>query len=124
MVLPESALISFRSMVSPAPVVGLYRSARTCCCTEDAAFMTVAAWPKPSEAPKPVIVWKVVPPLIVAVLAASAGPAVATRPAMSVAAVTVIAADRAASLFVVCMSFLWSSQPVVQVPSGRCQRSS
>jgi hypothetical protein len=35
--------------------------------------MTVAASPKPSEAPKPVIVWNVLPPLMVAELAANAG---------------------------------------------------
>jgi hypothetical protein len=53
MVSPGSALISLRKIVSPAPVVGLYRSASTCCWTEELAFMTVAAWPKASEAPNP-----------------------------------------------------------------------
>ena len=80
MVSPESALISLRRMVRPAPVVGLYRSLSTCCWTDDEASMTVAAWPNASEAPNPLMVWKVCAPLIVAVSAAAAGPAVTASP--------------------------------------------
>ena len=57
MVLPESALIQLRRMVSPAPLVGLYSRPSACCWTEDEAFITVLASPKASEAPKPVMVW-------------------------------------------------------------------
>jgi hypothetical protein len=57
MVVPESALISFRRMVRPAPEVGLYRSLSAYCWTEEEAFITVAASPKPSEAPNPAMVW-------------------------------------------------------------------
>src|ERR1022692_3515373 len=35
----------------------------------------VPAWPKPSEAPNPAMVWNVAAPLMVAVSAAAAGPA-------------------------------------------------
>ena len=41
MVLPESALISLRRMVSPAPEVGLYSRPSACCWTADGAFITV-----------------------------------------------------------------------------------
>jgi hypothetical protein len=54
-------------------------------CTADDAFITVAAWPNASDAPKPVMVWNVVPPLTVAVEAANAGtagPATAIVPAV------------------------------------------
>ena len=57
MVEPESALISLRRMVRPAPLVGLYSRLRACCWTEGDAFITVAASPKPSDAPNPAIVW-------------------------------------------------------------------
>ena len=70
---PESALISLRKMVRPAPPDVLYRYLSTCCWTDDDASMTVDAWPNPSETPKPAIVWYVVAPLIAAVSAASAG---------------------------------------------------
>jgi hypothetical protein len=30
-------------MVNPAPVLGLYKSASTCCCTEAEAFITALA---------------------------------------------------------------------------------
>jgi hypothetical protein len=94
MVSPGSALISLRKIVRPAPVVGLYRSASTCCWTEELAFMTVAAWPKASEAPNPVIVWNVVAPLIVAVLGtlpAYAGRACAARASVAATATTAAA---------------------------------
>src|ERR1700735_1912009 len=78
MVSPESALISLRKMVRPAPPDVPDRDLSTCCWTDDDASMTVDAWPNPSEAPKPVMVWNVVAPLIVAVSAASAGVATLT----------------------------------------------
>src|SRR5258708_24596297 len=80
MVLPESALIQLRKIVRPAPDVGLYSRPSACCWTDEEAFMTVCASPNASEAPNPVIVWNVVAPLMVAVSAAAAGPAAATRP--------------------------------------------
>ena len=80
MVLPESALIQFRRIVRPAPDAGLYRSFSACCWTDEEAFITVCASPNASEAPNPVIVWNVVAPLMVAVSAAAAGPALATSP--------------------------------------------
>ena len=61
--------------------------------------MTVAASPKPSEAPKPAIVWYVVPPLIVALLAASAGRACTAT--ASVAATTTAAVVRVMSRLLV-----------------------
>ena len=57
--------------------------------------MTVAAWPKASEAPNPVIVWNVVAPLIVTVLtplAAYAGRACAARASVAATAATATAA--------------------------------
>ncbi len=83
MVVPESALISLRKMVRPAPPDVPYRYLSTCCWTDDDASMTVDAWPNPSEAPKPAMVWYVVAPLIVAVSAASAGVATLTSAATS-----------------------------------------
>ena len=53
---PESALISLRRIVRPAPLVGLKKSFSAAVSTDDDAPMIVSAWPKPSEAPKPVIV--------------------------------------------------------------------
>ena len=70
---PESALISLRKMVSPAPPDVPYSRFSAWCWTADDALITVAASPNASEAPKPVIVWNVVPPLTVAVEAAKAG---------------------------------------------------
>src|ERR1700735_2981174 len=81
MVSPESALISLRKMVRPAPPDVPDRDLSTCCWTDDDASMTVDAWPNPSEAPKPVMGWNVVAPLIVAVSGASAGVAPPTRAA-------------------------------------------
>src|SRR5437763_16920668 len=78
MVEPESALIQLRKIVRPAPVVGPYRSFSAACWTDDEAFITVCASPKASDAPKPVTVWRVDAPLIVAVSAARAGTALLT----------------------------------------------
>jgi hypothetical protein len=55
MVLPGSALISFRRMVRPAPLVVLYRSLSACRWTADEACLIASAWPKPSETPNPAI---------------------------------------------------------------------
>ena len=74
MVPPESALISLRRIVSPAPEVGLNRSLSAWVWVAEAAFSMVLACPKPSDAPNPVMVWNVDAPLMVAVSAAAAGP--------------------------------------------------
>ena len=57
MVMPESALISLRRMVRPAPAVGLYSRSSACCCAAAGAFITASAWPNPSDAPNPAMVW-------------------------------------------------------------------
>ena len=54
--LPESALISFRRIVSPAPAVGLYSQLSACACSADGAFIREDAWPNASEAPNPAMV--------------------------------------------------------------------
>ena len=77
---PESALIRCAGSSGPAPEVGLYSRFSACCCGPTTAFMTVEACPNASDAPNPAIVWYVVAPLIAAVSAAAAGPAVAPSP--------------------------------------------
>jgi len=62
MVMPGSALISFRSVVRPAPLVGLYSRLSTCCWTAAGSFITVWAWPNASDAPNPAIRWYLVAP--------------------------------------------------------------
>jgi hypothetical protein len=64
--------------------------------------MTVAASPNPSEAPKPVIVWKVVAPLMVAVPAARAGRA-CTVAAVIAATTAAAAATTVSFLFLLGM---------------------
>ena len=62
-------------MVRPAPPDVPYSRFSAWVCAAGDAFITVAASPNASDAPKPVIVWNVVPPLTVAVEAANAGTA-------------------------------------------------